>query len=519
MGIVLHIFPYFYNRSLWIDEAMLASSICTRSFSELIASPLDWGQSAAVGWLFIVKMITSVFGTSEAVLRILSLIASFGCLVLIYYMLKDKVEKSYTLLIMAVFALNDIYIYYSNEFKPYMSDNFFCLLTLLLWQKYKEKKVSLLQLVAAYSAIIWFSFPAVFFVAACMIIECVIFLKSLIKDKNIVFCGNLSLCSIVLVSFILNYILWLSKTSGNAGGADYWSLLKFPLIPTSLSDIKLIIRMACEFWAFYPIIAAVVFAGLFLIYVIICFRKKQDNSNLLIPFILALSLLFTASYFGFYPIASRLVMGYAIIVLVIIGYSCHELDIFIENTIKMKRNDWVRILYCGILASCLIVIGIKGSGNFFASHIYKSGSEVSEHINYLENHLTENDVVYVFRNSIPIYTYETNYQVSYSDLVALPDNQDKIEVSLSGLPYRVNNTIYGQRLFTFFYQKPYSYEGENNEKAIKEDAQFIIENESVYLFTSHGEISELIKILEEYGDVDAVVNYYDTYLYHFIRSE
>lgn len=518
-GIVLHIFPYLYNRSMWLDEAMLASSICTRSFSELLASPLDWGQSSAVGWLLIVKMITSIFGTSETALRIWSLVTSFGCIVLIYDMLKDKVEKNYALLITAIFSLTDRYIYYGNEVKPYMSDNFCCLLTLFLWQKYREKKVSLWQMVAAYSVIIWLSFPAVFFVAACMIVECIVFFISLIKDRNRAAFGSLGLCAVVLVSFIWNYILWLSKTSENAGGAGYWSLLKFPLIPASLSDIKLIKLMALQFWAFFPYAVAVVIISLFLIYVVICTWKKRDNSNLLLPFILSLFLLFAASYLGFYPIESRLVQGYAIIVLVMAGYSCHEVERLLDSIAETKGIDWVKIFCYGILAGCLAVSGKNGCKNFFASHVYKPGSEVSDSIQYLENNLTDSDVVYVFRYSIPVYTYETNYQISYRDLAALPENPDKPGASLSALPYRIDNTIYGQGFVNYFYEKPYSYEYESDEKAIKEDAQLIIENESVYLVTSHGEcgIPELIEVLEQYGTVDTVVDSYGTHLYHFTK--
>ena len=46
--IVLHAFQFYYNRSLWIDEAMLASSVMTREFGNLVATPLDWGQSAPI---------------------------------------------------------------------------------------------------------------------------------------------------------------------------------------------------------------------------------------------------------------------------------------------------------------------------------------------------------------------------------------------------------------------------------------------------------------------------------------
>ena len=521
-GIILHIVPYFYNRSMWIDEAMLASSICTRNFWSLAASPLDWGQSSSVGWLFIVKIITLMFGTSETALRIWSLITSFGCITLVYLLLRNNVKKSYALLITSIFSLTDRYIYYGNEVKPYMSDNLCCLLTLYVWQKYKKKKITLWKMALIFSVLIWFSFSAVFFIAACMIIECFGIFKTWLKNRDNGCVVKIGICAVVLVSFVLNYVSWLSQTSDNAGGAGYWALLKFPLIPTSFSDIKLIIKMAKQFLNFYGFYyTAVVFIVFFLIYLGICVKEKNDKSNLVIPFILSLFLLLTASYCGFYPIQDRLVQIYAIVMMIIMGYACNEIELlhfFKKISININRE---KIVYCGILASCLVLTGMDGCKNLFAGHVYKPGSEITKSMEYLDENLTNKDIVYVFEASIPVYTYEMGYQITYSDLKKLPsDTVNEITHELSALPYKVDNTIYGQALTTYYYQTPYSYEYENNQAAIQEDAELIMENQSVYIFTSHGEagIPDLMKILKRSGTVETVVDFYDTRLYHFVKN-
>lgn len=520
VGLISHIVPYVFNRSLWIDEAMLANSICTRPLSQLVSSGLDWGQSSPVGWLFIVKLITMIFGISETALRMWSLITAFGCIALVYLLLSGKVENNYALLITAIFSLTDRYIYYSNELKPYMSDNFCCLMTLFVWQKYKEKKFSLLFVVIVFSVLIWFSFSAVFFVAACMVIECFGAINEHIRDTDNRIFKRLGLCAVVLVSFILNYVFWLSKTSNNAGGTDYWAHLRFPL-PISLSNIVLILKMAHQFWAFYDIYIAALFIFLFLLYIIICINKKKDKSQLLVPFLISLLLLFTASFCGFYPIQDRLVQVYAIVAIIMAGYACGEIEIFHGALGEVREIAWAKIFFYGILAGCLAIVGMGGCKNLFARHVYKSGSEVAESIKYLENNATDNDVIYVFCNSIPVYIYENEYQVSFSDLNSMPGSRNKQAPGWPELPIQLDNTIYGQSLFTFYYQVPYSYEGEDNERAIAEDAQLILENDSVYLFTSHRErgISGLIEVLEEYGTVDVVVDSYDTHLYHFNRRD
>lgn len=509
IGVILHVVPYVFNRSLWVDEAMLASSIFSRDITNLVSSPLDFGQSSAIGWIYIVKIITMAFGTSETTLRILSLISSFGCIVLTYCLLRDKVRRIYALYFTAIFALTDRFIYYGNELKPYMFDNMLCLLTLLIWQKYQDKKITLWKLVIAYSVTIWFSFSAVFFVAACMIIECFTLFGKIIKGKNKHILCHLCLCAMVLVSFVLNYIFWLSNTSDNAGGAQYWELLRFPLIPTSFSDIKLIIKMALQFFTFIPRDAMAIFIMLFLMYMFECIQKKEEQSHIVVPFGISLLILFVASYCGFYPIQDRLVQIYQLIVAIIAGFGCN----MVATRIKDKNQNvinWSVVFYYGVLALCLGVTGMGGCKNLFGSYVYKKGSEVSESIAYLKQNLDSDDVVYIFRNSIPVYQYEMD-EIRYNSWTEMPDQPTVFD----------DNIIYGQSLISYFYQVPYSYEYEENKENVDEDTNVIIKNDSVYIFASHGEtgLPWLLEQLEEYGTVEVTVDYYDTHLYHFVKDK
>lgn len=524
IGVILHFVPYIYNRSLWVDEAMLVSSICTRSLNELIASPLEWGQSAPVGWLFMVKLLTLLFGTSETVLRIWSFVTSIACIVTLYFLMRGRIRKNYALFFTAIFSLTDRYIYYGNEAKPYMSDNLCCLLALLIWQKYKEKKISFMQVIVIYSILIWFSFSAVFFVAACMIIECIRIIKEATKSGRMGQClVGLSKCAIVMASFVFNYVLWLAKTQGNAGAADYWDLLKFPLIPASLSDLKLILNMVWEFLAFYPTYIALFICLLTSLYVLYVIKKKQDTSLILLPSAVSLIILFVASYCGFYPIVARLVQVYMIVMLVFCCHICEVIEQSYENSdIELLDDDsWGKILYYAILCGFLGIIGMSGCKNLFSSHIYKDGSEIAESVRYLEENLSDKDLIYVFEGAIPVYTYEINYSTTYSDLFKPSTKNSHITDCKDRLPCRIGNTIWGQSLFEFDYVVPYSYEGKLNMTAVVEDASLIKNNDSVYIFTSHGEvgIQELLKELENYGAITTVVDSYNTRLYHYVKEQ
>lgn len=521
IGGILHIAPYFYNRSLWVDEAMLASSICTRSFSELVVSPLDFGQSASVGWLFIVKLFTQVFGVSEFVLRLWSLLSAFGCIILFYLLSKDRVKKNYALLFTALFALADKYIYYANESKPYMSDNLGCLLVLYIWQKFKDKKIKLIYVGLLYALLVWFSFSAVFFVAACMIIECVDILKKICKEKDKKAAVDFLPCGIVLISFILNFIFWLSDTSGNAAAKGYWDLLRFPLWLTSLSDLKLIFLMAKEFLGFYSTkIVAVVILLLVLYYVAYVIRRKRDKLEILLPVVLSLVLLFIASYCGFYPIAGRLIQIYPLVFMIFAACSCE----LAENKFMEIKDIKLRVICesaaIGILVVCLGLMGMDGCKNLFARHVYVDMSEIDGSIRYLEENKTDSDIVYVYRKSIPVYIYRQDFEPSYSELMEMGSGVERSEMSWPALPIVRGDTIYGQALETFLYEEPYSYDYSLNTDAIIEDSLLIAQNESVYLFVSHSDIGvpELLSELEKYGEVQTVSEFYKTKLYHYIKK-
>ena len=511
-GIILHIVPYLYNRSLWVDEAMLVSSICTRSLSELVASPLDWGQSAPVGYLFIVKIITMVWNTSEAALRIFSLFSAIVCIFIIYALLKDKVAPKFTLWATAVFSLTNGYIYYRNEAKSYMSDNIFCLLTLLIWQKYQENKLAFYQLCLIYAVLIWFSFSSVFFIGACMMIESIHQIRTNRIMKSLL--SNAFTSSLVLTSLLAYYALWLSTTSTNVGEAGYWALLKFPILPTSLNNLKLVIRMLSEFCVFYSAIA-IIFYTIVLFYLFLCIKQKKDISKIILPYAVAFFLLLIASSMGYYPIQGRILQMYPLIALIIVAFCSNEVS---NHHLKIGHKSILFFIQL-LLFLILIFVGFHGCRNLFAKNVYKNGAEVFASIDFIKKNLKDNDYIYVSRDAIPIYSYKTNYRVSFSDLDKLDSHKNDNDL-LSSLPCIIDKTIYGQKMIKYQYMIPYDYTADIIEQNVLQDANIISKYESVYLFTSHGAsgISSIIKILNHFGTVKTVVDTYNTRLYHFVRN-
>lgn len=507
IGLLSHVMPYFFHRSLWIDEARLASSIVTRGLGNLAASPLDAGQSAPIGYLYLVKILTMIFGTGETALRLWSLLAFFGCAAVFCRILRKVIRTDHWLLYTAVFTVIPTYIYYGNELKPYMSDCLFVLLAVLIYGLYQDGRLRLGQLAVFYALIIWFSFAAVFYVAGGMILICVQILLGTIREKKNVrhVLDKVPPCLLVLISFLANYVLWLSSTSNNAEGQGYWELLRFPLIPTSLADLGLIVQMTKEILLPFGIFGIVLLA-LAVGKLVCCIRRRRIcamDQHVIFSTVLVLF----ASFLGFYPIQGRLVLFLSMTVFLFVISIVDEL-------MQFCGRGPARVQNAGAWACAILVFGaclLGDSGYWRPGGVYMVGSEISENIKYIEEHKTDEDMVYVRNEAIPAFLYEMNYPWGDVDL-------------MYDVPVIVDDYILGQPTFAYSYEIPYSYAGETMEDAVQADAALIEQYDSVYIYTSH-EIAELkedtqrmLELLRESGTVEVVSCNYETYLYHYMKS-
>ena len=135
-GIFLRIAQYFFNRSVWFDEAQLALNIIDKDFRGLL-KPLENNQIAPVLFLFLEKLITLIAGVSELSLRFIPLIFGILCLPLIYFVTKELAKNKYAgLVALFLFSTSEVLIRYSTEVKQYECDVFAALLLfliLILW--------------------------------------------------------------------------------------------------------------------------------------------------------------------------------------------------------------------------------------------------------------------------------------------------------------------------------------------------------------------------------------------------
>ena len=120
-GVLLRAVQYFANSSLWVDEAALSRNILDKSFAQL-TEPLDYAQSAPIGFLFAQKALVVNFGGSEFLLRAVPFAASLAALVLFAILVRRLLTEFGQAIAVTAFALGCPFIYFGAQAKPYSTD-------------------------------------------------------------------------------------------------------------------------------------------------------------------------------------------------------------------------------------------------------------------------------------------------------------------------------------------------------------------------------------------------------------
>ena len=209
-GIGVSIYMNTVGRSLWLDEAYLVSSLKNRSLFQLTASPLDYIQSAPIIYLYIVKILMMIFGDSEGVLRLFSIISYGAAIVLTYYVSKRLFRCKYPILCAAFVANIDFLLRYSNVLKPYVSEGVWVLLVFIVYYLYQEKKIQWYTMAVCYMVFIWAANPVCFFIGGVLTCEFVtgVFQKEGKRIAYSVISGGG-----ILASFAVYYFYWLRSAA------------------------------------------------------------------------------------------------------------------------------------------------------------------------------------------------------------------------------------------------------------------------------------------------------------------
>lgn len=121
IGVGLRIRQWWFDRSIWSDEAAVALQFIQDSYVRL-AHPLDGNQGAPWGWLWLERLFTQVVGISERSLRLVPLISGILALVFAALIARRILRPLAGCVALAILAVVEPLVYYSNDVKQYSTD-------------------------------------------------------------------------------------------------------------------------------------------------------------------------------------------------------------------------------------------------------------------------------------------------------------------------------------------------------------------------------------------------------------
>ena len=162
-GVAFRLISYFWNTSFHYDEGWLIQNIQDKSFAELLG-PLRNDQAAPVVYLWLLKLLYMVGGLSELLLRLPSILAGVGGMLLLWPLARRALRPEAVVWAIVLLAVSDNILIYTARVKPYTIDALAT--TVLLYMAVRLKDASPLKYILTLGAIeaglFWISYPSCF---------------------------------------------------------------------------------------------------------------------------------------------------------------------------------------------------------------------------------------------------------------------------------------------------------------------------------------------------------------------
>jgi len=427
VGVLFRVRHFFIERSLWLDEAMLALGILDLSFWELTQQPLPYQQGAPIGFLFFVKATTLFLGSSEYAFRLYSFGAGLAALFLLAFLARHYLEKAGALFTLALFASNPYLIYYSSETKQYMGDVAITALVLYLlyWQlkdEFNIRKGVFFTFINLF--VLWFSHPSAFSVAAT---GAVLFLHYWREGekKALLFAGvNLALSGI---NAGLLYWFHIRPLSENDFLRSFWEEVFMPIPPT--------LEWFGKMWEGIlnnPFGLKVFYFGFFLLFLSGIFFLWKKNRQFTLALVFILLGVFAAGALQKYPLAERMMLFSTPVFFLLFGAGIDAL----YNLIKEKRLSFILIT---LLAIYLLYAPFGRSFERLRQPFYRE--HIRPTLSYLKENFQDGDMLYLYYFAEPAFLfYQPKFdleEINYFSGGEHQENPDAYIEEFNGLEGRV----------------------------------------------------------------------------------
>lgn len=170
-GVAVRLRVFLYNRSLWLDEAMLGLNYVRKTYAELLRTG-DYirDQVAPVAFSLLERATVDVVGPTDWALRLLPLAAGIVALPLLYLTARRLADRTVATLAVGLLAFSVPAIYYATEVKPYSVDMVAAVAVFYLADRARAGGLDVrkaLALGVAGGLLCFVSQPVVFVLAAC----------------------------------------------------------------------------------------------------------------------------------------------------------------------------------------------------------------------------------------------------------------------------------------------------------------------------------------------------------------
>ena len=387
LAVALRLAAYLANRSLWLDEAMLALNVVPRTFFELLL-PLEYSQSAPIGFLLAEKLATALLGNTEYTFRLFPLLCGVASTFLFWRLARRCLDPAAVPLAVGLFAVSPYLVYYSTEAKPYIVDVAVCLLLVNMAVSDRSRQIGigravLWALVGATA--IWFSHPAVFMLAG--LGACLLAFSFLRRDWARM--GRLSSPILIwLASFAFNYVFSLELIIQNKQGKPAWEGTFVPP-PTTLTALNWWVR---RFFEILRDPAGLTLTGIAAaLFIIGCAWLIRDRRKRFFLLIAPLAVVAAASGLHTYPFTGRLLLFAAPVLLLIVA----------EGAATSARHapPWIAV----VLVTLLLFHPLN-----IARHRLMTSSareEIRPVMAYVKAHRQPGDALYVYDGAVPAFLY------------------------------------------------------------------------------------------------------------------
>lgn len=450
LGVLLRLRQYLFDRSLWLDEAMLTLNLIHRSPAQLL-QPLDYHQGAPLAYLLLEKAVIGVTNSGELALRFVPFVSGILSVFLFVAVAKRLLSPGATAIAVGLFAVCGPLIYYSAEAKQYSSDVTVTLVLLLVASGLFRVQPGIIGTSAASlfaGLALWFSQPSAFVVAAIA----ATWLWVCVRDGDRSGGQRLAVFAVVTAcSFALYYLVSLRGLIRDQPLLDYWSGSFAPFPPHSPAQFQWYLD---SLFGMFSDPAGLTFTGIATVAGIMGIRELSRNQHwkaLVLALPIAFALLGSAVHR--YPFRGRLLLFAVPSMLLLIAAGL--------DAIRTKTRV-TAVPLGALLIALLFVHPAIAAARAFAR---PTGVEESRPvIDYVQKHRLDGDVLYCYYSAEPALEY-----YGYEGLIRPIPTVLGVESRQNWTAYRDDvQKLRGIRVWIFFSHIYYAG-GADEERLILED--------------------------------------------------